>query len=90
MGEVESACLTWIFQEGRESGFAIHRHTVLLAALGPGRSFGYAIVPRLPDALSAGGWLCRARAQTEFWHCGYIFHNGPMNTGSLFNATQPL
>jgi len=56
--------LAWIFHEGRASGFASHRHTVLLAALGPRRSLGYACGPRLPDALFASGWLCRARAQT--------------------------
>ncbi len=56
--------LARIFHEGRASGCASHRHTVLLAALGPRRSLGYAFGPRLPDALSASGWLCRARVQT--------------------------
>ena len=27
-------------------------------------AFGYAFVPRVPDALSDGGWLCRGRIQT--------------------------
>jgi len=48
------------------TGCASHRHTVLLAALGPRRSLSYASGPRLPDALSAGGWLCRALIQTIF------------------------
>ena len=39
--------LARIFQEGRASGFAGHRHTVLLAALGPRRSLGYAFGPSL-------------------------------------------
>ena len=77
------------FHEGRASGFASPRHAVLLAAPGPRRSLAYACVPRLPDALSAGGWLCRARVQTVPWHYRCFFHNGHMNPGSTINATQP-
>ena len=45
------------------AGCASHRHTALLASLGPRRSSGYASGPRSPDALSAGGWLCRTRTK---------------------------
>jgi len=80
--------LAWIFHEGRASGCASHRHTVLLAALGPRRSSGYAFVPRLPDAWSAGGWLCRAEHEPYFHNAG-VFNNSVVVTGSPFNATQP-
>ena len=56
--------LTRMFHEGRAPGCVSHRHTVLLAALGPRRSPSYAYGPRLPDALSAGGWLGRVQVQT--------------------------